>query len=148
MNFALSGILFRKPLQKFLEKIFKKYWFWAKKWPIYPILGIIRTFHKSPDQPLYATIYYISSGTTPNEQVKRKVQKYWFWVQKRPRFSHFGLNKNLSLYRKCVKSVLIRSHFWSVFSCIRTEHRKIRTRNDSVFGDVWHSAQTIAFTYF
>ena len=34
----------------------------------------------------------------------------------------------------CVKSVQIRSYFWSLFSCIRTECRKIRTRNNSVFG--------------
>ena len=46
-----------------------------------------------------------------------------------------------------MKSVQIRSYFWSVFSCIRTEYgdlrlnlriqyeyRKIRTRNNSVFG--------------
>ena len=32
------------------------------------------------------------------------------------------------------KSVQIQSYFWSVFSCIRTEYRKIRTRNNSVFG--------------
>ena len=34
----------------------------------------------------------------------------------------------------CVKSVQVRSFFWSVFSSIRTEHRKMRTRKDSVFG--------------
>ena len=34
----------------------------------------------------------------------------------------------------CVKSLQIRSYFWSLFSCIRTECRKIRTRNNSVFG--------------
>ena len=34
----------------------------------------------------------------------------------------------------CVKSVEIGSYFWSVFSCIRTEYRKIRTRNNSVSG--------------
>ena len=34
----------------------------------------------------------------------------------------------------CVKSVQIRSYFWSVFSCIQSEYRKIRTRNNSVFG--------------
>ena len=31
-------------------------------------------------------------------------------------------------------SVQIRSFFWSVYSCIRTEHRKKRTRKNSVFG--------------
>ena len=40
----------------------------------------------------------------------------------------------------CVKSVQIRSFFWSVFSCIRTEYRKIRTRKYSVCG---HFSSTI-----
>ena len=31
-------------------------------------------------------------------------------------------------------SVQIRSHFWSVFSCIESKYRKTRTRNNSVFG--------------
>ena len=34
----------------------------------------------------------------------------------------------------CAKSVQIRSFFWSVFSRLRTECRKIRTRKNSVFG--------------
>ena len=34
----------------------------------------------------------------------------------------------------CVKSVQIRSIFWSLFYCIRTEYRKIRSRKYSVFG--------------
>ena len=34
----------------------------------------------------------------------------------------------------CVKSVQIRSFFWSAFSCIWTEYRKIRPRKDSAFG--------------
>ena len=34
----------------------------------------------------------------------------------------------------CLKSVQIRGYFWSLFSCARTEYRKIRTRNNSVFG--------------
>ena len=45
-----------------------------------------------------------------------------------------------------MKSVQIRSYFWSVFSCIRTEYgevqseyRKIRTSNNSVFGHFSHS---------
>ena len=39
----------------------------------------------------------------------------------------------------CVKSVQIRGYFWSVFSCVRTEYRKIRTRNKSVFGHISRS---------
>ena len=34
----------------------------------------------------------------------------------------------------CMKSVQIRSYFWSVFSCIWTEYRGIRTENNSLFG--------------
>ena len=34
----------------------------------------------------------------------------------------------------CVKSVQIRSYFWSVFSCIQFEYKKIRTRKCSVSG--------------
>ena len=43
----------------------------------------------------------------------------------------------ISLIREglhCVKSVQIRIYFWSVSSCIRTEYRKIRTKNNIVFG--------------
>ena len=36
--------------------------------------------------------------------------------------------------KRCAKSAQIRSYFWSVFSCIQSEYRKIRTRNNSVFG--------------
>ena len=42
--------------------------------------------------------------------------------------------KNWRYHTHCVKSVQIRSYFWSVFSCIRIEYRKVRTRNNSVFG--------------
>ena len=37
-------------------------------------------------------------------------------------------------YNHCVKNVQIRSYFWSVFSCIWTQYRKIRNRNNSLFG--------------
>ena len=35
----------------------------------------------------------------------------------------------------CVKSVQIRSYLWSIFSCIHSKYRKIRTRKSSIFGD-------------
>ena len=38
-------------------------------------------------------------------------------------------------FGNCVKSVQIRTFFWSVYSCIHPEYRKIRTRKNSVF---WH----------
>ena len=37
-----------------------------------------------------------------------------------------------------VKSVQIRIYFWSLFSCIQSEYRKIRTRNNSVFRHFWY----------
>ena len=43
----------------------------------------------------------------------------------------------------CLKSFQIRIYFWSVFSCIQTEYRKIRTRKNSVFGHFSHSVLTI-----
>ena len=43
--------------------------------------------------------------------------------------------RELILFRRhCVKSIQIRSFFWSVYFCIQSEYRKIRTRNNSVFG--------------
>ena len=51
----------------------------------------------------------------------------------------------------CMKSVQIRSYFWSVFSCIQSEYRKIRTRNNSVFGHFSCSgqqAETVLKLYF
>ena len=46
----------------------------------------------------------------------------------------------------CVKSVQIRGYFWSVFSGIRTAYRKIRNRNNSVFGD--SSRSEVSFNLF
>ena len=47
---------------------------------------------------------------------------------------NYSENKILKKNIHCVKSVQIRSYFWSVFSCIQSEYRKIRTRNNSLFG--------------
>ena len=44
----------------------------------------------------------------------------------------------------CVKSVQIRSFFWSVFSCIWTEYKKLRTRKKSVFG---HFSRSVKLRY-
>ena len=44
----------------------------------------------------------------------------------------FHVTEISHLQPHCVKSAQIRSSFWSVFSCIRTEYRKIRTRKNSV----------------
>ena len=51
-----------------------------------------------------------------------------------PGDSHWKRSASQLLLIHCVKSVRIRSFFWSVFSCIQSEYRKIRTRKNSVFG--------------
>ena len=43
-------------------------------------------------------------------------------------------NQLIDHYYYCVKNVQIWSFFWSVFSCIWTEYRKMQTRKNSVFG--------------
>ena len=43
-----------------------------------------------------------------------------------------------------VKSVQTRSYFWSIFSCIQSEYRKIRTRNNPVFG---HFSRSLYLVY-
>ena len=55
-----------------------------------------------------------------------------------PALKHLQVSLSFSLYAAnihCVECVQIRSYFWSVFSCIRTEYRKTQTRNNSVFGN-------------
>ena len=47
---------------------------------------------------------------------------------------------SLPWLQHCVKSVQRRSLFWSVFSCIWTEYRKIRTRN-TPYLDTFHAVQ-------
>ena len=48
----------------------------------------------------------------------------------------------------CVKSVQILSFFWSIFSCFRTEYRKIRTRNNFIFGHFSRSQSLSCFTQY
>ena len=61
---------------------------------------------------------------------------------------------NVSTYRRidcyyhCVKSAQIRSYFWSVFSSIQSEYRKLRTRNNSVFGHFSRSVYILNFKSF
>ena len=71
------------------------------------------------------------------------------------------LNNSFQSRMHCVKSVQIRSFFWSVFSLIRTEYgeilriqsecRKIWTRKNSVFGHfhaVMNFAIRVIYIYF
>ena len=51
-------------------------------------------------------------------------------------------------YLHCVKSVQIRSYFWSVFSCIRAKYRKKRTRNNSVYGHFSRSGWIAFYAHF
>ena len=47
----------------------------------------------------------------------------------------FSLIRSIISYEgHCVKSVQIWSFFWSIFSCINSEYRKIRARKNSVSG--------------
>ena len=67
---------------------------------------------------------------------------YYFWTQFCIQFQFLKKLKHIIFTElHCVKSVQIRSYFWSVFSCIQSEYRKILTRNNSVFGhfsrNVW-----------
>ena len=43
---------------------------------------------------------------------------------------------NLKTKWHCVKSVQIRSYFWSVLYSIRTEYWKMRTSNNSIFANI------------
>ena len=46
---------------------------------------------------------------------------------------------NFSLNNRCMKSLQILSFFWSVFSCVQPEYRKIRTRKNAVFRNLSRS---------
>ena len=56
-------------------------------------------------------------------------------------FSYVSSDKfrySISVISHCVNIIQIRSFFWSVFSCIWTEYRKIRTRKTSYL-DTFHT---------
>ena len=44
--------------------------------------------------------------------------------------------------------VQIRSFFWSVFSCIQSEYKKIRTRKTSIFGHFSRSVKLPAVNFY
>ena len=64
---------------------------------------------------------------TSDVQKSSRIWKMADWVKKK-----IWQNEKRRLSIHCVKGP-IRSYFRSVFSCIRTEYRKIRTRNNFVF---------------
>ena len=75
-------------------------------------------------------------------------KKYFSWVflqvlfiftqMKYSNFLQYFLWKKKMLH--CVKRVQIGSYFWFIFSCIQSEYRKIRTRNNCLFGHFPRSA--------
>ena len=80
----------------------------------------------------------------------------WLWSSKRFKafqvflVLHWIWNNLILIYyiKITAWSVQIRSYFWSVFSYIRIEYRKIRTRNNSVFGHFHAVNGTVnLFTY-
>ena len=88
--------------------------------------------------------------------LKLNYNVYCFWLDVRILFHRCSLREELANivsftfienYR-CLKSVQIRSYFWSVFSCIQSEYREIRTRNNSVFGHFSRSVCTVYCTIF
>ena len=46
----------------------------------------------------------------------------------------------------CVKSVQMRRYFWSIFSCIRSEYRKIQTKETSIFGQFPRNGSIMRFS--
>ena len=79
----------------------------------------------------------------PMELMHRQVTTWLLFSQilHRRRETQILVKTSLAIYTKientiwaknCVKRTA--GSFWSVFSCIRTEYRKIRTRNNSAFG--------------
>ena len=69
---------------------------------------------------------------------KKKLNQWsksnWVIFQGTVAYKRQELSEFHTRYALCVKSVQVRKYFWSVFSCIRTECRKIRNWKNSVFG--------------
>ena len=76
--------------------------------------------------------------TTFLQRCLTSLKKYFWWC--------YTMMLNLLLhFFHCMKSVQIRSYFWSVFSCIQSEYRKIRIRYNSVFG---HFSRSVLLSYY
>ena len=105
---------------------------------------LINYIHKNTDsiqstwKAKVTTLKHLSCGeftkiAEKETLIKMNSSEYGDWI------SYFDI-VNFILFlqtaekKHCVKSVQIWSYFWSVFSCIRIEYRKIRARTDSVFG--------------
>ena len=85
--------------------------------------------------------------------LKLNYNVYCFWLDVRILFHRCSLREELANFVSftfienyhCLKSVQIRSYFWSVFSCIQSEYRKIRIRNNFVFWTLF--TQCIVLNY-
>ena len=55
-----------------------------------------------------------------------------------------SLHRALKIGCLCVKSIQVRRFFWSAFSCIQSEYRKIRTKKNSIFG---HFPRSVLLQY-
>ena len=90
--------------------------------------------------------HLVQSAYTKSLLIKIKIKKIQRFIFEA--FTKKSLLRNLTrfygeLFRlHCVKSVQIRSYFWSVFTCIWTEYREIRTRNNSVLG---HFSRSVGY---
>ena len=73
-------------------------------------------------------------------------QKYNHWVKIVQIRSYIWLvTWKIMRNLHCVKCVQVWSYFWSVFPCIQSGYRKIRTRNNSVFGNFSRSVNYALF---
>ena len=90
-----------------------------------------KEFYQKPKESMSDTKFELRNWKADNKGLPNKefgaiITKHNL-IQKRPDI-RFGPG----LKSHCVKSVQIWSFFWSIFSCIWTEYRKIK---NSVFGD-------------
>ena len=82
--------------------------------------------------PSIQMLHTVKLLTPQKEKNSLQSQKYYFYTNYLSFAKNCSMDKTVNWHRE--KSVQIRSYFWSTFSCFRTEYRKIRTRNNSVFG--------------
>ena len=70
---------------------------------------------------------------------------YYLYTHEKKIYNTKKLKVTFNTECHCVKSVQMQRFFWSVFSCIRTEYRKIRTRKTSVFQHFSRSISNSSF---
>ena len=112
------------------------------KMPAFCFLFLISQFYvfcfKFPSQHFFFVIFLFLRTWCEQHSGALSVSDPHFLVLRMIRnltYVTFSLIKLVRHLRRshCVKSVQIRIFFWSIFYCIWTEYRKIRTRKNSVF---------------